>query len=218
MLLVESDVKTHQEATDIPEGTLISNSSLRRDKPWHYVKKRIPERVSNVAFQGIGIFTIFLGRKTGSGNAERYYDVFLNNQNHRSGIDEDVSSLGIRLVRFAAEKSRIMKAFSQQLSFLYGAMAILGSLEDGISGNYHILMTKSVWTASPPLLSVPIESVSPICCAFISKGRLHACVFRNQVYRCCDSRDDGNRRVLIVRIGINMLGIKRSMWQTCCLQ
>lgn len=47
--------------------------------------------------------------------------------------------------RLATQESRIAEGFlTATLLFCVGPMAIIGSLEDGISGNYHILMTKSM--------------------------------------------------------------------------
>jgi len=222
LLLAQSDVKMHQEATDMPmKGTLINVIAvLGGTSLGIMLKKRIPERVSDVAFQGIGIFTIFLGIKLALETQNVIMTLFslIIGGTIGAGIDIEgrLESAASRLeMRFATEKSRIAEGFlTATLLFCIGPMAILGSLEDGISGNYHILMTKSIMDGFSSIafgaamgIGVALSAVA----VFIYQGTLTLLAsFVSQVLTDAAIVEmTATGGLLIVGIGINMLGIKK---------
>ncbi len=133
------------------KGTLINIAAILGGTTLGMIlRTRLPDRVSNVALQGIGTFTIFLGIRLAlqtqsilvmlfalviGGIVGAFLDI-------EGGLDRIAERLE---TRFATQQSQIAKGFlTATLLFCVGPMAIIGSLEDGISGNYQILMTKSM--------------------------------------------------------------------------
>lgn len=115
--------------------------------------RRVPESVRNTIFHAIGVFTLLLG-----------VSMFLesNNPLYVLGglllgggvgevlrIEDRLQALGAwmeaRFSRAEAGSSRFVEGFlTASLLFCVGPMTILGSLQDGLTGDYHILATKAV--------------------------------------------------------------------------
>ena len=113
---------------------------------------RLPERVKQTVTAGLGLFTAAIGVK-----------MFLETENPLIvlgallvggllgewwKIEEGMQALGGWLQkRFAArqESSRFVNGFlTTSLLFCVGPMTILGSIQDGLTGNYELLAIKSV--------------------------------------------------------------------------
>jgi uncharacterized protein len=113
---------------------------------------RIPERVKQTVIAGLGLFTAAMGVK-----------MFLETENPLIvlgallvggllgewwKIEDGMQALGAMLQRrFAAgqESSRFINGFlTASLLFCVGPMTILGSIQDGLTGNYELLAIKSV--------------------------------------------------------------------------
>jgi len=115
---------------------------------------RIPERFKNTVIAGMGIFTAALG-----------LDMFLESGNQLIvlgalligaligewvGIEDWLQKLGQTLEkRFSSESeagsnSRFVRGFMvSSLLYCIGPIAILGSIQDGLSGDYNLLAVKS---------------------------------------------------------------------------
>jgi uncharacterized membrane protein YqgA involved in biofilm formation len=116
---------------------------------------RLPERVRQTVIAGLGLFTLAYGLK-----------LFLSTQNALAvlgslligvllgewmQIDRALQQLGIWLEgRFArtedrSSDSRFVRGFvTASLVFCVGPMAILGSIQDGLTGDYQTLVVKAV--------------------------------------------------------------------------
>lgn len=116
---------------------------------------RLPERVRQTVIAGLGLFTLAYGLK-----------LFLSTQNALAvlgslligvllgewmQIDRALQQLGIWLEsRFArtedgASDNRFVRGFvTASLVFCVGPMAILGSIQDGLTGDYQTLVVKAV--------------------------------------------------------------------------
>jgi uncharacterized membrane protein YqgA involved in biofilm formation len=117
---------------------------------------RLPERLRSTVISGLGLFTLAIG-----------IQMFLKTSNplislgalliggllgELWGIEGALQSLGARLeARFAGgdgradSGSRFIRGFlSASLLFCVGPMTILGSIQDGLTGDYRLLAIKSV--------------------------------------------------------------------------
>jgi uncharacterized membrane protein YqgA involved in biofilm formation len=116
---------------------------------------RIPERIRSTVVSGLGLFTLAYG-----------VSMFLDSQNTLIvcgsllvggllgewwGIEERLASLGAwlqaKFIKSDAEgdEGRFIKGFVMaSLVFCIGPMAILGSVQDGLTGDYNMLAIKAV--------------------------------------------------------------------------
>jgi hypothetical protein len=123
-----------------------------------FLGSRLPERVRQTVMAGLGLFTMAFGMK-----------LFLSTQNALAvlgslligvvlgeilQIDRALQQLGIWLeglfsvVNGATLESNFVRGFvTASLVFCVGPMAILGSIQDGLTGNYQTLVVKSVLDA-----------------------------------------------------------------------
>lgn len=115
---------------------------------------RIPERFKNTIIAGMGLFTVGMGLQ-----------MFLKSENQLIvlgailigtifgewlGIEERLQDFGLALEkRFSSDNesgtgSRFVRGFMvASLLFCIGPMAILGSIQDGLTGDYSLLAVKS---------------------------------------------------------------------------
>jgi len=117
------------------------------------LKKRLPERINSIAIQGLGLVTALIGLK-----------MMITTQNvlivlvsiivggvlgELLRIEERLDRLGARVeARFSKERGTFAKAFvTSSLLYCVGPMAVVGALQDGLRGDYSILLTKSVMDA-----------------------------------------------------------------------
>lgn len=113
------------------------------------LKQRLPERMSTIAIQALGLVTALVGLK-----------MMLTTQNvlivlvsmvlggvlgELLRIEARLDSFGRRVEdNFSKEGGTFAKAFvTSSLLFCVGPMAILGALQDGLKGDFTILLTKS---------------------------------------------------------------------------
>ncbi len=116
---------------------------------------RIPERFKNTVIAGMGLFTAAMGLQ-----------MFFKSNNQLIvlgaliigallgewlGIEDGLQALGERLEkRFSSDKeigsgSRFVRGFMvSSLLFCIGPLAILGSIQDGLTGDYNLLAVKSM--------------------------------------------------------------------------
>ena len=111
---------------------------------------KVPKRYIDIAFQGIGVFTLVLGISMSIPTKEPLFLVFSIIVGSIIGeffdIDQKLNSLGEWLKKRVRSTNvhftdGLITAF---LLFCMGAMTIMGAIEEGMSGNTQLLMTKSV--------------------------------------------------------------------------
>ena len=115
---------------------------------------RIPEKFKSTIVAGMGLFTVSMGMQ-----------MFFNSENQLIvlgaliagtiigewlGIEDRLQEVGLKLEkRFSSDGdtgagSRFVRGFMvSSLLFCIGPMAILGSIQDGLSGDYNLLVVKS---------------------------------------------------------------------------
>lgn len=114
------------------------------------LKSRFPARVSTVAFQGIGLFTICAGVGM-SGKSGNFLILVLSIV--LGGIIGSLLDLESRFYRFVSSWQDKMKTsgdrftegfITSSLLFCTGSMAILGAIEDGLGQPPQLLIAKSI--------------------------------------------------------------------------
>jgi len=203
------------------KGTLINVATILGGTTLGMLlKTRMPDRVSNVVIQGIGVFTIFLGIHLALQTQSILTSLF---SLIIGGIIGAVLNIGGRLediaarleARLATQQSQIAKGFlTATLLFCVGPMAIIGSLEDGISGNYQILVTKSVMDGFCSIafgaamgIGVALSAVAVL----VYQGGLTvlSSVMEQVLTDAAIIEMTATGGLLIVGIGLDMLGIKK---------
>lgn len=121
------------------------------------LKKGLPERLSDTLMKGMGLCTLFLGI-SGSLKGENSLILIISMVvgiivGEGIDLEEKLNRLGKWVERkiqaIAGEKAKgkvsIAEGFvSASLLFCVGAMAVLGSLQSGLSGNHEILFNKAI--------------------------------------------------------------------------
>lgn len=113
------------------------------------VRSRLPLGLTDTAFQGIGLFTLFLGVSMAQKSGNILILVF---SLILGGITGEFLDLDGRLNRLAlwikervhSENDRIVDGLvTAFLLFCIGSMTVLGAIEEGLGGTPKILLTKS---------------------------------------------------------------------------
>ncbi|NLF45909.1 MAG: DUF554 domain-containing protein [Syntrophomonadaceae bacterium] len=117
------------------------------------LRRKIPENISNTMEKALGVLIIVLGIQYGI-KAENFAVIGLS---LAGGViigewrnwDGRLTGLGKRLQsRFGNGESDFANGFvSASVLFCVGAMAVVGSLEEGLYGSYQILLVKSLLDA-----------------------------------------------------------------------
>ena len=113
------------------------------------LKQRLPERMSSIAIQGLGLVTALIGVKMMI-TTENILVVLVSAViggilGELLRIEARLDSFGARIeAKFSKEGGTFAKAFvTSSLLYCVGPMAILGALQDGLRGDFTILLTKS---------------------------------------------------------------------------
>ncbi len=182
------------------------------------LRKGLPERLRNVVMQGLGLCVILIGLR-GAIKTENEMIVILSVVlggvlGALIGIEKRLDAFGARIqARFQkmGGGSDIGKGFvTATLIFCVGSMAIVGSMDAGLRGNYATLLAKSVLDGVTSLILASTLGIGVILSAvavFVYQGaitllsRLIAPLFTDRVI--LEMSAVGG--LLIMGIGINML-------------
>jgi len=114
------------------------------------LKQRLPERISSIAMQGLGLVTALIGLKmmiaTQNVLVVLASIVIGGVLGELLRIEERIDRVGARVeARFSKERGTFARAFvTSTLLYCVGPMAIVGALQDGLRGDYSVLLTKSI--------------------------------------------------------------------------
>jgi hypothetical protein len=113
------------------------------------LKQRLPERMNSIAIQGLGLVTALIGIKMMI-TTENILIVLVSAViggilGEFLRIETRLDTFGKRVeAKFSKEGGTFAKAFvTSSLLYCVGPMAILGALQDGLRGDFSILLTKS---------------------------------------------------------------------------
>ncbi|HHY36157.1 MAG TPA: DUF554 domain-containing protein [Firmicutes bacterium] len=131
--------------TLINTGTVVAGSIVGI-----LLKNVIPARLSNRVMQGMGLLTIIIGFSMVQEGQETIILLLSLVLGAAIGelldLDAKLAWIGHTLEnRFKGTEDRFTKGFvTTSLIFCVGPMAILGAIEDGLTGDYTILLTKAI--------------------------------------------------------------------------
>ncbi len=183
-------------------------------------KGSIPEKYSQTIMHGIGLAVILIGLKT----ALKTDDILLIIISLAIGsaigellrIEDRLERLGKWLGRLVSgDKEGIANGFvTASLIYCVGAMAIVGSLESGLSGNHQTLFAKSLLDGIGSILFASTLGLGVIFSAvsvFVYQGTitLAASVLKQFLIPGVVVQMSAVGGLLILAIGINLLEIKK---------
>ncbi|MBK34409.1 MAG: hypothetical protein CME26_02625 [Gemmatimonadetes bacterium] len=131
--------------TAINVGTVLLGSSLGV-----VLGHRLPERLRETVFAALGLFTLLIGFRMALKTehvlillGSTLIGAFLG---EGIGIQARLDALGTWLERrLSAGTGRFSEGFvTSSLVFCVGPMTVVGAIQDGLTGNYELLATKSV--------------------------------------------------------------------------
>lgn len=114
------------------------------------VHSKLPERFVRIVFQGIGLFTLFLGFYMGLKTNNLFFIIISIVLGGILGelinIDSNLNKLGERIkLRFKSDNSKFSEGMvTSFLLFCMGSVTILGAIEEGLGGKPNLLLAKSV--------------------------------------------------------------------------
>ncbi|MEA4882258.1 MAG: DUF554 domain-containing protein [Clostridia bacterium] len=115
------------------------------------VGRRLPEAISDTVMQGVGLFTVFLGLRMAGGTENPVLVLVSLAVGTVIGslidIERRLDGLGQRLKRIApdAAGATFTQAFvASSLLYCVGPMAVMGAIQDGLTGDWSVLATKSL--------------------------------------------------------------------------
>lgn len=181
---------------------------------------RIPEKYSQTIMHGIGLAVVLIGLKTAF-NTDAIMIVIISfvigsiiGEFFR--IENRLDRMGDRIgKRFSKGSDGVSKGFvSASLLFCVGAMAIVGAMESGLTGNHQTLFAKStldgissIIFASTMGIGVIFSSIS----VFVYQGLITVAASSIKPYLLPEvvSQMSAVGGLLIFAIGINLLDIKK---------
>ena len=197
-----------------------------------FLKKGIPERFKNTIMQAVGLAVIIIGI---SGTLQGIFTVTEEGKLDRRYITEMILFLVIGSLigeaikiedgldrmgmwfqnRFAGKESNFAKGFvTASLVYVVGAMAIIGSLEDGLYGKIDILLAKSMLDGISAIVfsaTLGIGVMFSCLSVLVYQGGITALagVLKPLLSDAVVSQISLVGSILILAIGLNLLEIKK---------
>ena len=185
------------------------------------LNRGIPENYKTIVMSGVGLCVVLIGLKSALVSNSMMIVIFSVILGAAAGeflkIEDRLEKLGHYLEQKVARKSSQQNSFARgfvtaSLVFCVGSMAIVGSLESGLTGNHQTLLAKSVLDgvtsiifASTLGLGVLFSSLA----VFIYQGMITLTAVFLKVYLVPEtiSQMTSVGGLLILAIGFNMLKI-----------
>jgi len=184
------------------------------------LKGGIPEKYSRIMMQAIGLAVILIGIRT----ALKADDILIvivcmalgSALGELIGIEERLEKLGRWLgASFSEDSGRIAKGFVMtSLLYCVGAMAIVGALESGLTGNHQTLFAKSMIDGIGSILFASTMGIGVLFAAvpvFIYQGAITiaASTLKPFLIPQVVAQMSAVGGLLILAIGLNLLEIKK---------
>ncbi|NDV46534.1 DUF554 domain-containing protein [Paludibacter sp. 221] len=183
-------------------------------------KKNMPQRITNIYFQAVGLFTLAIGISM-VWNMENIL-IVVASLVVGSMIGEwiDIEAGAEKLSEWLKKKFRIgNERFSEGLitSFLLfcmGSMTILGAINEGLDGNSDLLMTKSLMDGFSSLLLASALGIGVVFSAlpmFIFQGGITLLAMWASTFFTPDIINGITAigGIMLIGLGINLLDIKK---------
>lgn len=187
------------------------------------VKGKLSERIGNTIMSGLALCILYIG-VSGALKGEDTLIMIISMAigaliGEIIDVDKWLNKLGLFLeCKFKSKdekKVSISEGFvSASLLFCVGAMAIVGSLESGLSGNYDTLFAKSLLDGITSIIftsSLGIGVIFSAATVFIYQGSitLAAGVLSGILSQAVIANMTGVGSLLIIGLGLNMLGVSK---------
>ena len=184
------------------------------------IHSRLPDKIKNIAFQSIGIFTLFLGINMGLKTANFLIMVFSIVSGAIIGemidIDRYVNSFGEWLKKKIRSKNELFAEgfVTAFLLFCMGSMTILGSIEEGISGIPNLLLSKSILDGFSSIALASSLGIGVMFSAFpllAYQGALtlFASYLKDVLDPVMINEVTAVGGLLLIGLGINIIGLKK---------
>ena len=184
------------------------------------LKGGIPEKYSRIMMHAIGLAVILIGIKTALKTDEILIVIVSMAVGSALGelirIDERLEKMGNWLGGFFSEESSSIAKGFVMTSLLYcvGAMAIVGALESGLTGNHQTLFAKSILDGIGSILFASTLGIGVLFAAvpvFIYQGSitLAASALKPFLIPEVVTQMSAVGGLLILAIGLNLLDIKK---------
>lgn len=181
-------------------------------------KKGIPERVNKTVMRGLALCVILIGLmdalKVNNLMIVIFSIVIGGIAGELLNINDRIKSLGDRIgKKFSNSCDSVSKGFvTSSLLFCVGAMAIVGSLEDGLTGNHKTLFAKSILDGISSIIfssSLGIGVILSSVSVFLYQGiiTLAASSLSGLLTKTVISDVTAAGGLLIIGLGFNMLEI-----------
>ncbi len=185
------------------------------------LRRRMPEKMSSTVVQGIGIFTLFIGMSMALETKNVLVVLFSIAIGSVIGTALDIEGwLELTASRLEARFARgagggLARGFvAASLLFCVGPMAVLGSIQDGLTGDYRILVTKAIMDgfcsiAFAATLGAGVALSAGAILVYQGGLTLAATAIKGFLTDAAVREMTATGGLLIVGIGIDMLGIKK---------
>jgi len=184
-----------------------------------FIFKNVPDRFAEIAIKGIAVTVVFIGIKGALQNENILLLIISVAVGSIIGelinIDKGMNSLGTFMEsKFSTEGGTFAKGFvSSTMLFCIGAMAIVGSLESGLTGNHETLFAKSVIDGFVAIILASKYGIGVMFSAFsifIYQGVLTigASLVSAWLTAAIIREMSATGGILIAIIGFNMMGVK----------
>lgn len=201
--------------TFINAGTVILGSLIGLA-----IHARLPERLTKIAFQGIGLFTVFLGftmaAKTNNFLVMIFSIVPGSIIGELIGIEKNMDRLAGRIKqKIKSENKSFSEGFiTAFLLFCMGSMTILGAIEEGLGGRPDLLIAKSVLDGFSSLAlaaSLGVGVIFSVLPLLVYQGgiTLFASSLQQFFTSALINELSAVGGLLLIGLGINILEIKR---------
>jgi uncharacterized membrane protein YqgA involved in biofilm formation len=201
--------------TFINAGTVILGSLIGLA-----IHARLPERLTKIAFQGIGLFTVFLGFTMAAKTSNFLVMIFSivpgSIIGELIGIERHMDRLAGHIKQKIKSKN---KSFSEGfitafLLFCMGSMTILGAIEEGLGGRPNLLIAKSVLDGFSSLAlaaSLGVGVIFSVLPLVVYQGgiTLFASSLQQFFTNALINELSAVGGLLLIGLGINILEIKR---------
>ncbi len=184
------------------------------------LRSRLPERVSTTVISGVGMVVLLIGVQMGLESQNIILPLlsvviggaigeFINIEQWLEKFSQWAET------KLRAESSQFSKGFvAASLVYLVGPMAIIGAINDGLNGDYRILLTKSMLDGITSIAFASSLGIGVLFSAvpvFLYQGAmtLGAVVVKGLFSDPVVREMTATGGLLIMGIGINILGLAR---------
>ncbi|NLN17452.1 MAG: DUF554 domain-containing protein [Firmicutes bacterium] len=184
------------------------------------LRKRLPERYGKTLMQGIALFVLFIGGQMATETAQPLIPLISLALGSILGeflmIEDRLEAFSLQMERrFGRGDALFAQSFvGSSLLFVVGPMAIIGSINDGLQGDYSLLLAKSIMDGFSAIAFASTMGIGVLFSAItilVYQGGLTfaAIVARDFFTPAIIAEMTATGGMIILGLGINMLELRR---------